>query len=201
MTLPLFTARTHLLAALTLVLLGGCETIDRAVAPRDAFLANLRTLCGQAFEGQVVTTDAADRDMTGHRLVMHVRECLPEAIRIPFHVGADRSRTWVITRTAAGLRLKHDHRHEDGSEDVRTQYGGDSAGTGTATRQDFPADDFSKALFRRENIPASVDNVWSVEILPGRTFAYQLQRPNRHFRVEFDLSRPVAAPPPPWGSR
>jgi hypothetical protein len=39
-----------------------------------------------------------------------------------------------------------------------------------------------------------------MEIHPGRTFAYELRRPNRHFRVEFDLSRPVPAPPPPWGA-
>lgn len=164
-------------------------------------MANLRGYCGQAFEGRVVTTDAADADMRGQRLVMHVRECSDDVIRVPFHVGDDRSRTWVITRTADGVRLKHDHRHEDGSEDSRTQYGGDSAGTGTATRQDFPADDFSKNLFVRENIPQSVTNVWTVEIVPGRMFAYQLQRPNRNFRVEFDLTRPVAAPPPPWGSQ
>jgi hypothetical protein len=31
-------------------------------------------------------------------------------------------------------------------------------------------------------------------------FAYELRRPNRHFRVEFDLTRPVPAPPPPWGA-
>lgn len=163
-------------------------------------MANLRAYCGQAFEGRVVTTDAADADMRGQRLVMHVRDCSDDVIRIPFHVGADRSRTWVISRTAEGVRLKHDHRHEDGSEDVRTQYGGDSAAPGTATRQDFPADQYSKDLFRRENIPVSIDNVWTVEILPGRTYAYQLQRPNRLLRVEFDLTRPVAAPPPPWDS-
>lgn len=185
-------------------LLSACEISAASrteLAPQPVFFQRIAALCGQAFEGRVVTSDAADRDMAGQRLVMHVRECSPQAIRIPFHVGADRSRTWVITRTAAGVRLKHDHRHEDGSEDVRTQYGGDSAGTGSATRQDFPADEFSKALFRRENIPVSVDNVWSVEIVPGRIFAYQLQRPNRLLRAEFDLTRPVAAPPPPWGAQ
>ena len=35
-------------------------------------------------------------------------------------------------------------------------------------------------------------------------FAYELRRPpipgGRFFRVEFDLSRPVPAPPPPWGA-
>lgn len=184
-----------------LLLIGGCATTSPGRNAQAAFFERLQSLCGKAYEGRVVTSDAADRDMASQRLVMHVRECSRDAVRIPFHVGADRSRTWVISRTPAGLRLKHDHRHEDGSEDVRTQYGGDSAGTGTAARQDFPADAYSQDLFRRENIPQSVTNVWSVEVEPGRTFAYQLQRPNRHFRVEFDLSRPVAPPPPPWGAR
>ena len=191
---------TFLASTPMLALLAGCATTPSAAAPEDAFMANLRAYCGQAFEGRVVTTDAADDDMRSARLVMHVRECSDDVIRVPFHVGADRSRTWVITRTAEGVRLKHDHRHEDGSEDTLTQYGGDSAPRGTATRQDFPADQFSKDLFQRGNIPVSMTNVWSVEIIPGRIYAYQLQRPNRLLRVEFDLTRPVAAPPPPWGS-
>jgi hypothetical protein len=120
-------------------------------------------------------------------------------VRIPFHVGEDRSRTWVLTRSAAGLSLKHDHRHEDGSEDKLTQYGGTSVEPGTQTRQEFPADAFSKALFEREGRAVSVTNVWAMEIAPGRNFAYELRRPGRFFRVEFDLSRPVPLPPPAWG--
>ena len=65
----------------------------------------------------------------------------------------------MVTRTATGLRLKHDHRHEDGSEDSRSQYGGDSRAPGTGSRQEFPADDFSKALFQKEGIAASIANV------------------------------------------
>jgi hypothetical protein len=107
----------------------------------------------------------------------------------------------VITRTPAGLRLKHDHRHEDGSEDKLTQYGGDTVGPGTAQRQEFPADQFSRDLFVREKIPQSTTNVWAMEVEPGRIFAYELRRPNRFFRVDFDLTRPVAPPPPPWGAR
>ena len=42
-------------------------------------------------------------------------------------------------------------------------------------------------------------NVWTVTHVPGRMFAYQLQRPGRLFRVEFDLTKPVALPPAPWG--
>jgi hypothetical protein len=77
---------------------------------------------------------------------MHVRDCGPDSIRIPFHVGADRSRTWLI--------------------------------------------------------PPARTNVWTIEVDPqGRRFAYALRREgtDRRFRVGFDLSRAVPAPPPPWG--
>jgi len=171
------------------------------MAPQDRFFRSLASLCGQAFEGRIASPPAeADSAFAGKRLVMHVRGCSDDEIRIPFHVGEDRSRTWVVTRTGAGLRLKHDHRHEDGSEDKLTQYGGDTAGPGTAVRQEFPADAFSKALFTREAIPASTANVWAMEA-EGRAFAYELRRPGRFFRVEFDLARPVAPPPAPWGTR
>lgn len=180
--------------------LTACASAPSPATPQAAFMDNLRTLCGQSFEGRVVTTDAADAGFASERLVMHVRDCSAGEIRIPFNVGENRSRTWVITHTEAGLRLKHDHRHEDGSEDVLTQYGGDTASEGSAERQEFPADAHSRQLFTANNIPASVANVWAVEVHPGQIFAYELRRPNRHFRVEFDLTRPVPAPPPSWGA-
>jgi hypothetical protein len=181
--------------------LGGCAT-TRASDPAAEFFAGLSSLCGKAYEGRIASPSVeADRDFAGKRLVMHVRNCTQDEIRIPFHVGDNRSRTWIVTRTGAGLRLKHDHRHDDGSEDKLTQYGGDTLGPGTAARQEFPADSFTKELFVRENIPQSLANVWAMEVEPGRVFAYELRRPNRFFRVEFDLTRPVAPPPPPWGSR
>lgn len=182
------------------LVVAACASASAPATPQSQFFANLRTLCGQSFAGRLVTTDAADASFASQPLVMQVRDCGENEVRIPFHVGANRSRTWVIARTGGGLRLKHDHRHEDGTEDTLTQYGGDTAGAGTAERQEFPADDFSKTLFTQNNIPASVANVWAVEVHPGRTFAYELRRPNRHFCVEFDLTAPVAAPPPPWGA-
>lgn len=185
---------------LAALLLAGCATPPLAQDPQRLFFERLRALCGSAYPGRVVTSDAADRELAAAALVMHVRACSPNEIRIPFQVGGDRSRTWVISRVADGLRLKHDHRHEDGSEDSRSRYGGDTAAPGTASRQEFPADRFSRALFVRENIAASTANVWAVEIEPGRRFVYELRRPNRHFRVEFDLTRPMP-PPPPWGER
>ena len=162
-----------------------------ATPTQDAFFQNLTALCGKRFAGKLVSSDAADAAMASQPMTMHVRDCSATEIRIPFQVGSDKSRTWVITKTDAGLRLKHDHRHEDGTEDVLSQYGGDTVEAGTAERQSFPADAFSKALFTSKGNPASVTNVWAVEVHPGRTFAYELRRPGRFFRVEFDLTRPL----------
>jgi len=145
--------------------------------------------------------------MAGKALVMHVRSCSKDRIEIPFNVGDDRSRTWVITRTAQGLRLKHDHRHSDGKPDAVTMYGGDTADLGSAGRQAFPVDAESIANFRANGLARSVTNTWTIEVSaasePDARFAYELTRPAgptaRRFRVEFDLTKPVPAPPAPWG--
>lgn len=173
-----------------------------AAAPADQFLAAIGGLCGKAFEGRIVANEpaAADDPFVGQRLVMHVRGCAPGAVRIPFHVGDDRSRTWVLTRTGDGLRLEHDHRHADGTPDVLTMYGGDTTDAGSAQRQAFPANAYSKALFEREGRAASIANTWAIAIEPGARFTYELTRPGRTFRVEFDLARPVDPPPAPWGA-
>jgi hypothetical protein len=177
-----------------------CQTIP-APSAEEQFFTHLTRLCGQAFSGRLTSNDPADGDFAGKPLVMHVRSCAADEIRIPFHVGEDRSRTWVITRTGQGLRLKHDHRHQDGTPDVLTQYGGDSNGAGDAVKQHFPVDQFSKDLFAREGRTVSLTNVWTVEHKPGVEFAYALNRENRHFRVAFDLTRAAPAPAPPWGAQ
>ena len=164
--------------------------------PADVFFSRLQTLCGQIFAGQMVTSDPLDADMYGQTLVMHVRDCSRDEVRIPFQVGQDRSRTWVITRTVSGLRLKHVHRHTDGQEDVLSGYGGEALANTTPTRQEFPADAFSKELFRENDRSASMSNVWAVEV-GERIFAYELRRPQRFFRVEFDLDHPLTALPVP----
>ncbi len=183
------------------VALAGCATIPagpRLAPAQEAFWAALRAHCGRAYEGRVALSagSAGDTAMAGKRLVMHVRQCSAAEIRVPFHVGEDRSRTWVVTRTPTGLRLKHDHRHEDGKPDSVTWYGGDTRGPGAAHAQSFPADAHTASLN-----PLFRTNVWTMEIERER-FVYDLVRvgTNRRFRVEFDLTRAVPAPPPPWGS-
>ncbi len=163
----------------------------------------------------MVTADAADADLAGSAMVMAVRDCSATRIAVPFHVQTadgswDRSRTWLFTRTPQGLRLKHDHRHADGSADAVTFYGGDTASPGTARSQSFPVDAESIAMFKAEGLGASVTNVWSVEVdpagTPGGRYVYELRRTvaggapaERHFRVEFDLTKPEPLPPPAWG--
>ena len=163
---------------------------DNGANPADAFLAELARLCGQAFAGRIVANEPASPDpdpFSGRALVMHVRGCKDPAreLRIPFHVGDDRSRTWVVTRSGNQLQLKHDHRHDDGTEDKLSQYGGETILPGTAQRQEFPADQFSKDLFVKEDRAASVTNVWAMEVRAPGFFAYELRRPGRFFRVEF----------------
>src|SRR5687767_10684484 len=125
-----------------------------AVSPQDAFWNALQALCGRAFNGQVTESSPGDSVFRRATLTMHVRTCTPTEIRIPFHAGADRSRTWVLTRTESGLRLKHDHRHADGTEDPITQYGGDTRDMGLPTRQEFFAEAHTATL-----IPAARTNV------------------------------------------
>jgi hypothetical protein len=197
--------RGAIAALLSALALSGCGsdastladgTLATDVPPAVSFFTALGALCGQAFEGRVIEDSAADSAFAASTLVMHVRECADSVIRVPFHVGEDRSRTWVVSRTLDGLRLKHDHRHADGSEDAVTQYGGDSPGPGTATVQEFAADAHTASL-----IPAAATNVWTMELEPGTQFVYALRREgtDRRFRVAFDLTRAVPAPPAPWG--
>ena len=189
------------LAGLALTLCVACTSGGSSAEPsaQAQFWEALESLCGQAFAGTLTENEPPSDDFDGQVLGMHVRECSDDEIRVPFFVGEDRSRTWVFTPSDEGrsLRLKHDHRHEDGTEDAVTQYGGDTTDPGSATVQSFPADDFTAEL-----VPAAATNVWTVELVPGQLFAYQLRRAgtDRRFRVEFDLSQPIATPPAPWGA-
>jgi hypothetical protein len=111
-------------------------------------------------------------------------------------VGDDRSRTWVLTRDENELiKLKHDHRHADGSEDEVTQYGGLATNSGSATTQFFPADQFTADL-----LPAAVGNVWWITV-DETSFTYNLRRlgADTHFAVRFDLTKPIETPAAPWG--
>lgn len=183
--------KVRIFGAMLVVGVAGVGQPVAAATPQDAFFANLSALCGKKFPGKLISNEERDAEMRGQPMVAHIRDCSKDEIRIPFSLGDDNSRTWVVTRTADGLRLKHDHRHEDGTEDAMSQYGGDTKTPGTATRQEFPVDQFSIDLFTRLNAHVSTTNVWSYTLLPGESLTYALTREGRDFRVAFDLSRPL----------
>lgn len=168
-----------------------------SIPSHDAFFDNIAKHCGKAFKGQVVF-DNDPSPTFAQPLVMHVRNCNASQLQVPFHVGDDASRTWIISKTGSGLSLKHDHRKPDGSNDPLTMYGGHTVDAGFAQAQSFPADQYSKELFVATGIPQSVGNTWQMFIYDNK-FTYRLTREGRDFRVDFDLSNSVALPPVPWG--
>ena len=175
----------------------------QSASPADAFWNELQKLCGKAFAGRVAADTSNSPDFAGKPLVMHVRSCEKDVIRIPFFVGENRSRTWVLTRKDGRIQLKHDHRHADGKPDAVTMYGGWSSNTGMATRQFFPADEETSRVVPAPagDAPSASANVWWIELVSSSHFSYNLRRlaSERFFSVVFDLKTAVDAPPAPWG--
>lgn len=169
-----------------------------SIDTHNSFFNSIKAHCDKAFQGQVTIDNASGDGFANKDLIMHIRKCSDEKLEIPFHVGDDASRTWIITKTGSGLSLKHDHRHRDGSHDESTMYGGHTIDAGWAQVQSFPADEYSKQLFVNTGIPQSAGNTWQMFIYPEK-FTYRLIRQGREFRVDFDLSAPVTPPVAPWG--
>lgn len=172
-------------------------------APNDVFWDELKKLCGKAFAGKIDADTSNSPDFAGKALVMHVRSCEKDRIRIPFFVGEDKSRTWVLTRKKGRIELKHDHRHEDGKPDKVTMYGGTSNNAGEAIRQFFPADEQTTKVVAPPvgDAPSAAANVWWIELVPGQHYSYNLRRLGRDrlFSVKFDITKEIAAPTAPWG--
>jgi hypothetical protein len=177
-----------LLLAATLALPTASDTVASR-APRDVFWARLQTLCESAAAGRLVQAPPGDTqiDPTA-RLVVHLWECSDTELRFPLHVTENRSRTWVFIRHADQLELRHDHRHEDGTEDRTTWYGATTLDAGS---------DSSQAFVTERN---GVRSGWRVEVVPGVRFTYGTIRGDawRH-HLEFDLRAPVPTPPLHWG--
>lgn len=162
--------------------------------PSEIFWNTLNAHCGVAYEG-TLELPKEDEAFGGKKLVMHVRSCNENQIKIPFYVGDDKSRTWILTKEAGIISLKHDHRHEDGTEDTINFYGGTASNMGKAGIQFFPADAHTQQM-----IPGAATNVWWITI-DKNTFTYNLRRlgTDRVFKVVMDLTKPIPAPEAPWG--
>lgn len=181
---------------LLLALILPAVAISQTESPTSTFWKELQKHCGKAYAGSVAAAPADDTTFKNKTLVMHVRACEPDRIRIPFFVGEDRSRTWVLTRKGERIELRHDHRHSDGKPDKVTMYGGWTTSVGRSTRQMFPADQQTVDV-----IPAAASNVWWIDLMPGESFSYNLRRvgTDRYFSIKFDLKTQIKSPEAPWG--
>lgn len=177
------------------------EDVEEVVEPKTdaetgatAFWDTLMSHCGKAFEGEVIQAPEND-DFRGKKLVMHLLSCSDNEIFIPFNVGDNRSRTWVLRYDNGRIELKHDHRHEDGTDDEVTMYGGTTTNSGLPDIAVFPADEET-----REIIPAAATNVWWITV-DDSTYTYNLRRlgTDREFSISFDLTKEIEIPEPSWG--
>lgn len=175
-----FIRRTALFASALLV-----SSASLAADARDAFFASLSQLCGATFEGASTYSSTPNDTFAGKTLTARVASCTADEIRVPFIVGSDRSRTWIFTRSDGALTLQHDHRHDDGTPDAQTMYGGAATAAGSALAQSFAADAYTARL-----IPAAATNVWTLTLgADGKTLSYYLERDGKpRFRAELRRS-------------
>ena len=139
---------------------------------QEAFFNKLSQLCGKQYVGATIFPAVVDDPFFGKILTAKFSSCTDTEIRIPFQVGDDTSRTWVITKTEQGLQLKHDHRHADGTPDSQTNYGGMANQKGSSYMQYFEADSETAKL-----IPAAASNVWKIQISEDtQSITYYLER-------------------------
>jgi hypothetical protein len=150
------------------------------------FMSNLGQFCGKTFAGTAIFPEGDRNPFKGQALKVIFDSCSDKELRMPFHVGEDKSRTWILTVDDKGLLFKHDHRHEDGTPDEITMYGGYGKSGGSAFEQSFPADEYTANL-----IPAASTNEWTFILSNDKkTLSYVLKRDGQlRFKADFDLSK------------
>ena len=182
--------------------IAACGTEPNA---QDIFMENLAELCGNAYSAKVISTDAVDSIWRASDIIIGPINCTGGAMKFPLAVGDNRAQSWELSTKSGGLSFKHvnkQHAHSDGSIDSINNYGGQTQDLGTAYRQNFPADTFSRQLFEGQGLPNSATNVWAMDIKPGEALGYEMSRPptetqktageeGRHFRMEIDITQPL----------
>jgi len=164
-------------------LLAGCAAAPPPADARDRFMATLQGMCGQRFEGALSFAIDPNSEFANQKISTEI-VCTADGVRMPVRVGENRSRTWIFTRAAAGLELRHDHRHPDGTPDAVTMYGGQARDGGTARSQAFLADAHTARI-----VPGAETNVWTVSLsTDGSVLTYRLDRHDKP-RAEFILKR------------
>ena len=171
------------------LLLSGCFVFQ---SPESEFWGRLKPLCGNAYQGELISGDEVDADFIDVPLYISVDRCQGNEIEISFLRETEIVGHWVLTRHADQIELRHVHEGSD-----VTGYGGFSTDYSSGSRMNFPADEATKAVFDAAGIPASKENVWAISLRSGVLFEYELTRPGREFIVEFDTINAIALPQSP----
>lgn len=174
---------------------GPAEPRESRTGPGDSLWQALVPYCGEAFRGELVASRDGDEGFADREVTVHLRECSDHRFLAPLRVGEDASRTWVIERHADGVRLRHEHRNEDGTPQTTSGYGGIARPPADSRKLEFPVDQRTLTM-----LPNAVGGVWTLGI-ENETLVYQVRREGADevFRLEFDLGEPVSAPDAPWG--
>ena len=172
------------------------ETPTGISAEQQAFWGNLQQHCGNSYQSNFADATPYYQPFDAAETRVHFFNCSDEIIHIALHIGDNHSRNLLLTKTDSTLRLKHDHRNSDGSEETITMYGGDAPRPGLETRQIFWADDHTAQI-----LPLRHDNFWFLDVMNDSTFAYGVHWPiqGNSIRIEFDITQTIDTPPTPWG--
>ncbi len=164
------------------------EIVQKPSAQID-FFEHFKQFEGKKFAGKETFIAENVDSWADLELEMYVREYNDTIIYIPFRVGDNTSRTWMmILEENNRLRFRHDHRHEDGTPEDLNLYGGYATDNGTSYKQVFPADEFTCQMLER-----ICDNEWTAEFSEDLSkFYYSLRKKGELIiTVEFDLTNPI----------
>lgn len=189
------------LSSLMLILACGSNSVENETPfgitdEQQIFWDNLQAHCGNAYEANNADATPFYQPFDASITRVHFFNCTNSLTHIALHIGDNHSRNLLLTKTENTLRLKHDHRNEDGTEEEITMYGGDAPRPGLKTRQIFWADEHTADI-----LPLRHDNFWFLDIMNDSTFAYGVHWPiqGNSIRIEFDITQTIDTPPTPWG--
>ncbi len=165
------------------------EKIIEEKSNQQKFYDNFKTLEGKRFSGTEIFISDTNNSWAHLNLEMFVQEFSDTLIKVPFKVGDNKSRTWMFFMEDENiLRFRHDHRHEDGTPEDLTMYGGYATDEGSEFIQFFPADQYTCDM-----LPRICDNLWIAEFSEDlSTFSYSLKKgDNLIITIRFDLTQPL----------
>ena len=175
----------HIVLLLFIAILAACGSAPKSDQAK--FMDNLRDLCGNSYPGEVIQPQPAPEGFTDP-MVAHITDCGENYVNIPFHIGDNETRTWMLTQSEGALLFKHDHRNPDGTPDGLTNYGGWASDLGSEFRQSFPADPETIAM--RDGLES---HTWRFEFSEDlSTLSYSLYLyDDLYFLADFDLTEAI----------